>query len=217
MGQMGGPRMGPRGAQGFQQIPPSGPMMRQQQQHPQMGQMGPTDQQRMRFGPGGPMPPNFGQMKGQQPPGGPNGPPGMWHGNNAGPPGPNPMSANVQMSRVSPNNPIAQGQAMPTGSPLGQMQGSPMNPGKSQFGFIQALELQRLISVPGDQSHGSPMMPQNIRSQAPGMPNAMSQRSNNGQPQGQGPPPGGGGPMASQVRMGHPPVSNKLKFKVRLT
>merc|ERR1719412_2929052 len=65
---MGGPRMGGPRSQGFQQIPPSGPMMRHQQ-----GQMGggpgpinsstgvvggPNDQMRMRFpGNGGPMGP----------------------------------------------------------------------------------------------------------------------------------------------------------------
>merc|ERR1719361_2736216 len=50
--QMGnGPRgMGPRG-QGFQSIPPSGPMMRQQAAPPNMMGNGPGDMQRMRFPP----------------------------------------------------------------------------------------------------------------------------------------------------------------------
>merc|ERR1719232_1437028 len=72
--QMGqpGPRMGPRG-QGFQSIPPSGPMMRQQTAGPpnMMGNgPGPGDMQRMR------LPPNH--MMGPGVPGGvpgvPNGP-----------------------------------------------------------------------------------------------------------------------------------------------
>ena len=98
----GNPRMGGRG-QGFQSIPPSGPMMRQQ--HPAMGN---GDMQRMRF------PPNANMMGG---PGGPNGPQkvpvshpspqphaGSPWSNNMGSPNPNGMQMQ-QQSVGSPRTP----------------------------------------------------------------------------------------------------------------
>lgn len=149
-GHMGpGNRMGVRPPQGFQQIPPSGPMMRQQ-----VGPMGgpPPDlqqQQRMRFPSGG-----MGNMMGvppkqvsmshtsPQPQGGGSGPP-MW---NPGPGG-HPMHGNVPMGSGSPH-PHSPMQPTAIGSPRPQ----------------------------GDPNHGSPMMPQSIRSQTPGgggMPNQI--------------------------------------------
>eukprot|EP00095_Tigriopus_kingsejongensis_P003676 maker-scaffold11_size778918-snap-gene-5.24 protein:Tk03676 transcript:maker-scaffold11_size778918-snap-gene-5.24-mRNA-1 annotation:"hypothetical protein BRAFLDRAFT_69639" len=172
-----GPRMGPRGGPGFQQIPPSGPMMRQQQQQQQQQHqmaMGPggNDPQRMRFQGGpmgmmgngakqGPMPHGVGPGPHPMMGWGPNGQPHMGMGN-------------VPMSGGSPNHPIVQGQNMPMGSPRGQ------------------------ISSPrpqGDINHGSPMMPHNSH------PNIRSQSS------GPMVGPGGvNSPMSANPNAGIPPV-----------
>lgn len=114
----GGPRGmvgGPRG--GFQQIPPSGPMMRQQQQRFAASQMG--------GGPGAKVGVPMSHPS-------PNGPPhpGMWGGQ--GGPGvvPGGPGGNVPMSGVAGSpNPNMNVPAM-VGSPHGQMHGSPMNPGQ---------------------------------------------------------------------------------------
>ena len=111
--QMGnGPRgMGPRGP-GFQSIPPSGPMMRQQAAPPNMmgNGPGPGDMQRMR------LPPNH--MMGPGVPNGPQkvpvshpspqhaaagSPAGMWMG--SGSPNPNGMPMQQQQSIGSPRTP----------------------------------------------------------------------------------------------------------------
>jgi hypothetical protein len=110
---MGGgpPRMGPRG-QGFQSIPPSGPMMRQQQAGPGPGMMpnGPGDMQRIRFppnammGPGGPGPP--GQTVPVSHPSPQHaGSPGMWNNMGSGSPNPN----NIQMQQQSIGSPHTPG------------------------------------------------------------------------------------------------------------
>merc|ERR1719464_2202968 len=138
MGQPG-PRMGPRG-QGFQSIPPSGPMMRQQAAPPNMmgNGPGPGDMQRMR------LPPNHMMGPGVPGVGVPNGP------------------QKVPVSHPSPQHAAA-------GSPAGMWanmgSGSP-NPNGMPMQQQQSIGSPR---TPGDQNHGSPMMQQNIRSQTPGM------------------------------------------------
>ena len=114
----GPPRgMGPR--QGFQSIPPSGPMMRQQTA-PMMGS-GPGDMQRMRFppnhpmmthgpgghGPGGPMNGPNGPQKvpvSHPSPHNAGSPAGMW--NNMGSGSPNPNNMQIQQQSIgSPRTP----------------------------------------------------------------------------------------------------------------
>lgn len=107
-----GPPMGPRG-QGFQSIPPSGPMMRQQAAS-MMGNGGPGDMSRMRFphnpmmGPGGgPGGPGVGPGPQKVPVSHPSpqhgSPAGMW--NNMGSGSPNPNGMQMQQSIGSPRTP----------------------------------------------------------------------------------------------------------------
>ena len=144
-GMPGGPRgMGPRG-QGFQQIPPSGPMMRQQAPGP-MGPGGP-----MQMGPGGPVPtcgmpvnsPGDMQQRMRFPsnammgPGGPGGPQGGPQG--GGPGGGGPGGNKVPVSHPSPQHSGSPGPGMwnsmgspnPNNMQMGQQQsiGSPRTPG----------------------------------------------------------------------------------------
>merc|ERR1719225_2414653 len=125
------PRMGPRG-QGFQSIPPSGPMMRQQAAPPNMmgNGPGPGDMQRMR------LPPNH--MMGPGVPNGPQkvpvshpspqhaaagSPAGMWMG--SGSPNPNGMPMQQQQSIGSPRTPGDQNH----GSPMMQQNMRSQTPG----------------------------------------------------------------------------------------
>ena len=117
MGQPG-PRMGPRG-QGFQSIPPSGPMMRQQAAPPNMmgNGPGPGDMQRMRLPPNhmmGPGVPGVGVPNGPQkvPVSHPSpqhaaagSPAGMWANMGSGSPNPNGMPMQQQQSIGSPRTP----------------------------------------------------------------------------------------------------------------
>lgn len=131
-----GPRgMGPggpvRGGQGFQQIPPSGPMMRQQQGAPMgermrfpMGQMGP-------MGPGN-MPPGAKQVP--MATASPNSQ-GMWHGPN-GPSMPN----HVPMGPGS-------GSPVLAGSPHAQMQAGSPRPGKRRSHCYAEVHFIRIISL----------------------------------------------------------------------
>merc|ERR1719330_639916 len=175
--QMGnGPRgMGP-GGQGFQSIPPSGPMMRQQAAPPNMmgNGPGPGDMQRMR------LPPNHMMGPGVPGVGVPNGP------------------QKVPVSHPSPQHAAA-------GSPAGMWanmgSGSP-NPNGMPMQQQQSIGSPR---TPGDQNHGSPMMQQNIRSQTPGMnPVPNSQQGmpgpGMGQPRMVG-PQGNMGPMNPRMSM----------------
>ena len=109
------PRMGPRG-QGFQSIPPSGPMMRQQAAPPNMmgNGPGPGDMQRMRL-PNHMMGPGVGVPNGPQkvpvshpsPQHGPaaGSPAGMWANMGSGSPNPNGMPIQQQQSIGSPRTP----------------------------------------------------------------------------------------------------------------
>lgn len=148
-GAPAGARMGGvRAPQGFQQIPPSGPMMRQQQV---VGMGGPPcdmqQQQRMRF-PNGPM----GNMMPGQPKqvsmshpspqsqqGGGAGPP-MW---NSGPGG-HPMHGNVPMGSASPH---PQSPMQPTAI------GSPRPQGKIFVQFVQHFRLLSVIKFPHNKYH----------------------------------------------------------------
>ena len=116
-----GPRMGPRG-QGFQSIPPSGPMMRQQVAPPNMGMGNGPGDMRMRLPPNAMM-------------GGPGGGPGMPNG-----------PQKVPVSHPSPQHPAAgspagmwnnmgSGSPNPNGMPMQQQQsiGSPRTPGNHQL------------------------------------------------------------------------------------
>ena len=117
MGQPG-PRMGPRG-QGFQSIPPSGPMMRQQAAPPNMmgNGPGPGEMQRMRLPPNhmmGPGVPGVGVPNGPQkvPVSHPSpqhaaagSPAGMWANMGSGSPNPNGMPMQQQQSIGSPRTP----------------------------------------------------------------------------------------------------------------
>ena len=106
----GPPRMGPRGH--LQQIPPSGPMMRQQSAPPNMPMGGPGDMQRMRYpsnmmGPGGPMNGPNGPQKAPASHPSPQhagSPVGMWS-NMAGSGSPNPNLQMQQQSIGSPRTP----------------------------------------------------------------------------------------------------------------
>merc|ERR550534_2357246 len=146
------PRTGPRG-QGFQSIPPSGPMMRQQAAPPNMmgNGPGPGDMQRMR------LPPNHMMGPGVPRVGVPNGP------------------QKVPVSHPSPQHAAA-------GSPAGMWanmgSGSP-NPNGMPMQQQQSIGSPR---TPGDQNHGSPMMQQNIRSQTPGMNPVPNSQQGMGQP-----------------------------------
>ena len=108
MGQPG-PRMGPRG-QGFQSIPPSGPMMRQQAAPPNMMGNGPGDMQRMRFppaqmmGPGVPNGPQKVPVSHPSPQHAAGSPAGMWNNMGSGSPNPNGMQMQ-QQSIGSPRTP----------------------------------------------------------------------------------------------------------------
>jgi len=177
----GPPRgMGPR--QGFQSIPPSGPMMRQQTA-PMMGS-GPGDMQRMRF------PPNHPMMT--HGPGG-HGPGGPMNGPN----GPQ----KVPVSHPSPHN---------AGSPAGMWNnmgsGSP-NPNNMQI-QQQSIGSPR---TPGDQNHGSPMMQQSMRSQTPGMTPVPNNQGMPGQPPRMGGGPQGNmGPINPRMPMMNPQHQNMM-------
>lgn len=164
---MNGPRMGPRG-QGFQSIPPSGPMMRQQVAPPNMMGNGPGDMQRMRLPPNHMMPMSNGPQKvpvSHPSPLHPNdGSPGMWN----------------NMGSGSPN---------PNGMPMQQQQsiGSPRTPGNLPFFIPRRPSSNYEIPTLGDQNHGSPMMQQNMRSQTPVMNPVPNSQQGMGQPRMVGP------------------------------
>jgi hypothetical protein len=107
-GHMAGNRMGVR-PQGFQQIPPSGPMMRQQQVGPMGLPPGDLQQQRMRFpqaGMGGMMggPPKQVPMSHPSPQTPGAGGPPMWNTGPGGHPGGHPIHhGNVPMGSGSPH------------------------------------------------------------------------------------------------------------------
>merc|ERR1719433_502683 len=171
--------MGPRG-QGFQSIPPSGPMMRQQAAGPpnMMGNgPGPGDMQRMRLpnhmmgpGVGGPIPngPQKVPVSHPSPQHGPasGSPAGMWANMGSGSPNPNGMPIQQQQSIGSPR-------------------------------------------TPGDQNHGSPMMQQNMRSQTPGMNPVPNSQQGMGQPRMVG-PQGNMGPMNPRMSMMNPQHQNMM-------
>merc|ERR1719273_18189 len=195
--QMGnGPRgMGPRG-QGFQSIPPSGPMMRQQAAPPNMmgNGPGPGDMQRMR------LPPNH--MMGPGVPNGPQkvpvshpspqhaaagSPAGMWMG--SGSPNPNGMPMQQQQSIGSPRTPGDQNH----GSPMMQQNMRSQTPGMNPVpNSQQGMGQPRMV---GPQGNMGPMNPR--MSMMPQHQNMMHQMHPGQQP-GQPPPQGGQGPNNPQ-------------------
>ena len=116
------------GGQGFQQIPPSGPMMRQQQQQQQQAFqqdarsrfLGPSQQVPLRqgaqIGQGGPSMGLGGAPMGQAGPMGPRGP--MGHATPMGPGG-----------SMGPGGPMVPGGSMGPGGPMGQTGGPMSQPG----------------------------------------------------------------------------------------
>ena len=161
--QMGGnPRMGGRG-NGFQSIPPSGPMMRQQ---PPM--MGNGDMQRMRFpsnpnmmGPGGPMPNGPQKVPVSHPSPQPHA--GSPWSNNMGSPNPNGM----QMQQQSVGSPRTPG--MYKNRPRIDIEVNKIGKIDKILNDYTFKKVFSIFTFLGDQNHGSPMMQQSMRSQTPVM------------------------------------------------
>jgi len=203
-----GPRgMGPRG-QGFQSIPPSGPMMRQQVAPvPNMMGNGPGDMQRMRLppshmmGPGG-VPNGPQKVPVSHPSPGQHGaagsPAGMW--SNMGSPNPNGMSMQQQQSIGSPRTPGDQNH----GSPMMQNNMRSQTPGMTSVpNNQQGMGQPRMV---GPQGNMGPMNP-NMNPRMSMMPphGQMMHQMHPGGPQGPNGPPGG--PPTSQ-QQGQGPPSN---------
>ena len=191
-GMGNGPRgMVPRG-QGFQSIPPSGPMMRQQAAPPNMMGNGPGDMPRMRI------PPNH--MMG---PGMPNGPQKV--------PVSHPSPQHAAGSPAGMWNNMGSGSPNPNGMPMQQQQsiGSPRTPGMTfLICFLYFFIHKKLIL--GDQNHGSPMMQQNMRSQTPGMNPVPNSQQGMGQPRMVGPQ----GNVSLEKIQNLAPKFNLLKFQM---